>query len=391
MMLRVPFVDLDAQRASIRVKIDEAISGCLERNDWILGEEVATFEEEFATYCESSAAVATDSGLSALELILRAFGIGEGDEVITAANTFVATALAISAAGATPVLVDVDPETYNLDVSLLEAAIGPRTKAIMPIHLYGQSADMDSILALAERRDLIVIEDACQAHGGRYKSRRAGSLGHAAAFSFYPSKNLGAYGDGGAVTTSDETVLERLRLLRNYGQRKKYIHEIKGFNRRLDTLQAAVLRVKLGHLDKWNEARRANAALYTDLLSAEGIEPPITRPWAEHVWHLYVIRVRARDELRRFLDARGIQTGIHYPLPIHLQPAFRHLGYGQGDFPVTEAMAHEVLSLPMFAELKETQICSVVEAIAEFVRHAGPLSRNVQKLTELTDQPSRAA
>jgi dTDP-4-amino-4,6-dideoxygalactose transaminase len=380
---RVPFVDLAAQGAEIRDEVDEAVTRCLARNDWILGEDVSAFEAEFADYCETAAAVGMDSGLSALELTLRAFEIGPGDEVITPANTFIATALAISAAGATPVLVDADPATFNLDPALLEDAIGPRTKAIMPVHLYGQPAEMQAIVAVARRHGLVVIEDACQAHGARYDGRRAGSLGDAAAFSFYPSKNLGAYGDGGAVTTSDEEVLDRLRLLRNYGQRQKYVHETEGFNRRLDTLQAAVLRVKLRRLDAWNEARRRHAALYAELLAGIGREPPVTQPSSEHVWHLYVIRTDERDALKEFLGERGIETGIHYPLPIHMQQAFRHLGYPRGSFPVTEAMADQLLSLPMFPELEESQIRVVVDALAEFAEEA-PVSVS-------PDQPSRAA
>jgi dTDP-4-amino-4,6-dideoxygalactose transaminase len=362
----IPFVDLAAQRAAIAGEVDDAMRSCYERNDWILGRDVAAFETEFAEYCETSAAVGVDSGLSALELTLRACDIGPGDEVVTAANTFVATALAISAAGATPVLVDVDPGTFNLDPQLLDRAIGPRTKAIMPVHLYGQPVDMEPVLELAEQYQLMVIEDACQAHGARYKGRRAGSMGHAAAFSFYPSKNLGAYGDAGAVTSSDERIIERLRLLRNYGQREKYIHQVEGFNRRLDTLQAAILRVKLRRLDGWNEARRRSAGLYSQLLAEYDVITPSTEPWADHVWHLYVIRVSERDALRAFLAERGIETGVHYPLPIHLQPAFEQLGYARGDFPVTEMLANEMLSLPMFAELQELQVQAVVAAIADF-------------------------
>jgi dTDP-4-amino-4,6-dideoxygalactose transaminase len=366
-MSRIPFVDLAAQRASIEIEVDEAMRGCFDRNDWILGKDVAAFEEEFARYCDSAYAVGTDSGLSALELILRAYDIGPGDEVITAANTFVATALAISAAGATTKLVDVDPDTANLDPALLEEAIGPATKAIMPVHLYGQPADMDAIAAVAEAHGLVVIEDACQAHGARYKGRRAGSLGDAAAFSFYPSKNLGAYGDGGGVTTSNEELLDRLRLLRNYGQREKYVHIVEGYNHRLDTLQAAALRVKLRYLDQWNESRRRNADLYAELFAEHGIATPAAEPWAEHVWHLYVLQVPDRDGLRAFLGEREIDSGIHYPLPIHLQPAFAHLGYDEGDFPVTEALAESGISLPMYAELTEAQIRTVVTAVAEFL------------------------
>ncbi len=390
--MRIPFVDLAAQRATIASEIDEAIRGCLDRNDWILGQDVAAFEEEFAAYCETTGAVGTDSGLSALDLTLRAYGIGPGDEVITAANTFVATALAIVSAGATPVLVDADPKTFNLDPALLEHAITERTKAVMPVHLYGQPADMDEIGAVADRHGLLVIEDACQSHGARYKGRRTGSLGHAAAFSFYPSKNLGAYGDGGAVVTSDERLLDRLRLIHNYGQREKYVHVVKGFNHRLDTLQAAVLRVKLRHLDEWNAARRRCASLYSQLLGQLDTTTPATEPSAEHVWHLYVIRVGRRDELRSFLGERGIDTGIHYPLPIHLQPAFADLGYARGRFPVTERLVDEVLSLPMFPELEDAQIHAVVAAIADFgAEVSAPVADRMEAFAGPKDEPSRAA
>ena len=390
--MRIPFVDLAAQRARIAGEIDEAIRGCLDRNDWILGQDVAAFEEELAAYCGTTGAVGTDSGLSALDLTLRACGIGPGDEVITAANTFVATALAIVSAGATPVLVDADPETFNLDPGALEDAIGERTKAVMPVHLYGQPAAMDEITAVADRHGLLVLEDACQSHGARYKGRRTGSLGHAAAFSFYPSKNLGALGDAGAVVTSDEHLLDRLRLARNYGQREKYVHEVKGSNRRLDTLQAAVLRVKLRHLDKWNDARRRCAELYGELLAPRGIATPLSQPWAEHVWHLYVIRVARRDELRAFLGERGIETGIHYPLPIHLQPAFEDLGYPRGSFPVTERLAAEILSLPMFPELDEAQIHAVADAVTDFGAESLRLAPDpTGTLAAPADKPSRAA
>jgi dTDP-4-amino-4,6-dideoxygalactose transaminase len=384
---QLPFVDLAAQAAAIKDEVDEAVAGCFARNDWILGRDVSAFEEEFAQYCGTSAAIGVDSGLSALELTLRAFEIGPGDEVITAANTFVATALAISAAGATPVLVDADPATMNIDPALVEDAITPRTKAIMPVHLYGQPADMDPILAIARRHGLVVIEDACQAHGARYHGRRAGSLGDAAAFSFYPSKNLGACGDAGAVTTDNAELEARLRLLRNYGQQQKYVHDTEGFNRRLDTLQAAILRVKLRRLDAWNDARRQHAALYGELLAGAEVERFDAQPWVEHVWHLYAICTDERDELKAFLGERGIETGIHYPVPIHLQKAFRNLGYAPGSFPVTEAMADRLLSLPMFPELQESQIRAVVDAVADFAeRRIVPRPVSVTK-----DQSPRAA
>ena len=361
----VPFVDLAAQHAAIEADVDEAMRRVLRRTDYILGREVDAFEEEFAAYCESRYAVGLDSGTSALELALRAFEIGPGDEVITVANTFVATALAISYTGARPVLVDADPETANIDVSLIERAITPRTKAIVPVHLYGQPADMDAILSVAHRYDLVVIEDACQAHGARYKGARVGSLGDAAAFSFYPAKNLGAYGDGGAVTTNDERAADALRMLRNYGQREKYRHELRGFNRRLDTLQAAVLRVKLRHLDDWNAARQRHAELYTRRLAGSGVATPVVAEDARSVWHLYVVETDDRAGLKAHLDARGIATGIHYPIPIHLQPAYADLGYSKGDFPVAERQAERILSLPMYAELTAEMVEYAADAVHE--------------------------
>lgn len=361
--LHVPFVDLAAQYATIKDEVTDAIGKVLNRTDFILGRDVELFEEEFAAFCEAQHAVGVDSGTSALELALRAYDIGPGDEVITVANTFIATTLAISYTGATPVLVDVDPETYNIDVTLLEGAITPRTKAIMPVHLYGQPADMDPILELAEQHGLVVIEDACQAHGARYKGRRTGSLGHAAAFSFYPGKNLGAYGDAGAVVTSDARVAETLRRLRNYGSVKKYHHELRGFNRRLDTLQAAVLRIKLRYLDGWNEARRHHAKQYDKLLAGSGIVTATQASFASSVYHLYVIRLQAREQLQAHLATEGIATGIHYPIPIHLQPTYHDLEYKRGDFPVTERYAGQILSLPMYPEIAENAIEYITKVI----------------------------
>lgn len=363
---QVPFVDLAAQYRAIEGEISEAVSKVLREGDFILGREVSLFEEEFAAFCEAKWAVGVDSGTSALELALRAYEIGPGDEVITAANTFIASALAISHAGATPVLVDVDADTYTIDVAAIEKAITPRTKAIIPIHLYGHPADMDPILQLAQRHGLVVIEDACQAHGARYKGKRTGSLGHAAAFSFYPGKNLGAYGDGGAVVTSDAAVAKRLGMLRNYGQKEKYQHMFRGFNRRLDTLQAAVLRTKLKHLDEWNEARRQHAKSYSRLLAQSGLVVPRASALCESVWHLYVIRINQRDALKEHLATRGISVGIHYPIPIHLQPAYRDLGHQPGDFPVTEEYSRQILSLPMYAELTPDILRRVAETAGEF-------------------------
>ena len=363
---QVPFVDLAAQYRTIAAEISEATSRVFQNGDFILGREVSLFEEEYAAFCESRYAVGVDSGTSALELALRAYDIGPGDEVITAANSFIASALAISHAGAKPVLVDVDPYTYTMDVASVESAITPRTKAILPVHLYGHPAHMDPIWQLADKRGLVVIEDACQAHGTRYKGRRTGSLGHAAAFSFYPGKNLGAYGDGGIVVTNDRAIAKRLEMLRNYGQKEKYQHMFRGYNRRLDTLQAAVLRVKLKYLEKWNAARRWNAVLYHKFLEGCGVVLPGEAGGAESVWHLYVIRTEQRDVLREHLISQGISASIHYPIPIHLQPAYRDLGYKRGEFPVTESYAQELLSLPMYAEMTQGQIEDVSKTIWAF-------------------------
>ena len=365
--LEVPFVDLAAQYRAIKPEIDAAINEVLQRTDFILGSAVDAFEHDFAAYCEAEYAVGVDSGMSALELALRGYGVGRGDEVITAANTFIASALAISHTGATPVLVDVDPTTYTMDPAALETTITPRTTAVLPVHLYGHPADMDSINEVARKHSLVVIEDACQAHGARYKARRAGSLAHAAAFSFYPAKNLGAYGDGGMIVTSDPRIAERIRQLRNYGQRRKYHHACRGYNRRLDTLQAAVLRVKLRHLDAWNAARRAHAAAYERLLRGRDVATPSGSTSAESAWHLYVIRTGGRDFLAADLRAQGITTGIHYPIPIHLQPAYQALGYQQGTFPVTECYSRQILSLPMYAELTPGQIGAVARAVCSSI------------------------
>ncbi len=364
--MKVPFVDLVTQYHGLKEQILPAMENIMGKAQFIMGPDMHLFEEEFATYCTTEHCIAVDSGTSALELVLRAFGIGDGDEVITAANTFIATALAISSAGAKPVLVDLHHETYNIDVLKIESVISPKTRAILPVHLYGQPADMQAINEIAKKHDLIVIEDACQAHGACYKNRRVGSLADAAAFSFYPGKNLGAYGDGGAVVTSNAKIAERVRLLRDYGQKEKYHHTIQGFNHRLDTLQAAVLRAKLGRLDAWNSARRNNAATYNKLLQNSPVTLPVDADFAESVYHLYVIRVPKRDAMLTFLGQKGIGAGIHYPVPIHLQPAYKALGYQIGDFPVTEKYAGEIISLPMFPELNSAQMQAVVEAIEEF-------------------------
>ncbi|MCB0065331.1 MAG: DegT/DnrJ/EryC1/StrS family aminotransferase [Caldilineaceae bacterium] len=376
--MKIPFVDLKAQYRSIAPAVNAAIADVLENTDFILGRAVDEFETEFAAYCNADYAVGVDSGYSALELLLRAYEIGPGDEVITAANTFVATTFAISTCGATPVLVDADPVTYNLDPTKLEAAITPRTKAIMPVHLYGQPADMDPIMAIAQQHGLKVIEDAAQGHGGCYKSRSVGSLGDAAAFSFYPGKNLGAYGDGGACVTNDPEIVDRLRLLRNLGQRTKYNHEIKGFNRRLDTMQAAILRVKLPYLSQWNQERRRAAAEFNRLLQELPVVTPACPTDVEPVYHLYVIQTDAREALQAHLGAAGIATGMHYPKPIHLQQAYRELGYQPGDFPVAEALAEKILSLPIFPELTNDDVAYITETISAFFEpgYAGGTKHN---------------
>lgn len=366
--MRVPFVDLVAQHEGLRDEIEDAAASVMRNASFILGKDVSLFEEEFAAYCQADYALGVDSGTSALEMIVRAYGIGPGDEVITQANSFVASALAIAFTGATPVLVDVDPDTYTLDPARLEAAITPRTKAIMPVHLYGQPADMDPIMEIAERHGLVVIEDACQAHGAQYKGRPTGSIGHAAAFSFYPSKNLGADGDGGMVVTRDSEVAEAIKMLRNYGSVKKYEHMMIGYNHRLDTLQAAILRVKLPHLNDWNAARREHADMFDELLQNANVELPVVADYALPVWHLYVIRVDNRDGLQAYLSERNISSGIHYPIPIHMQPAFEYLGYKKGQFPISESHAERILSLPMYPELTPEMIEHTAMAVREFAR-----------------------
>ncbi|MBX7250411.1 MAG: DegT/DnrJ/EryC1/StrS family aminotransferase [Candidatus Promineofilum sp.] len=364
--MNIPFVDLQTQYQSLKEELDMAVLAVMKRGDFVLGGAVAEFERAFADYCGVRHVIGVDSGYSALEMIVRAYGIGPGDEVITVANTFIATTLAISNAGATPVLVDIDPETYNIDPTKIEAAITPRTRAIMPVHLYGQPVDMDPILAIARKRGLYVFEDAAQAAGARYKGRMIGGLADAAGFSFYPGKNLGAYGDGGAVATNSDEIAEKVRLLRNIGQKVKYYHEVKGFNHRLDTMQAAVLKVKLPHLNDWNASRRRAAATYNDLLRDLPMVTPWTAPYAEHIFHLYVVRVHNREALMEYLKSKGIASGLHYPIPIHVQPAYTELGYKAGDFPITEAYAETILSLPIYPELDDDKVAYVVDAIRDF-------------------------
>jgi dTDP-4-amino-4,6-dideoxygalactose transaminase len=364
--LKVPFVDLKVQLDQLEDELIPAMMKVIQEGSFILGSEVSLFEQAFAEYCGTEYAIGVDSGTAALKLILQAYDIGPGDEVVTAANTFIATALAASHVGARPVLVDIDPDTYNMDVNALEDAITPRTKVVIPVHLYGQPADMDAIRAVTDRHGLILVEDACQAHGARYKGQRAGSLGDAAAFSFYPAKNLGAFGDGGMITTNDADIAEKIKKLRNMGQAVKYHHELLGDNHRLDSVHAAVLRVKLAHLDEWNMARARSAALYNEVLADLEVVAPSTAAQVEHVWHLYVVRSANRDELCYHLSEHNISTGIHYPIPIHLQPAYSSLGYQMGAFPVTEQYANEIVSLPMYAGLTEEAINYVADEIRSF-------------------------
>jgi dTDP-4-amino-4,6-dideoxygalactose transaminase len=365
MTLRVPFVDLAPQHAGLADELREAIETVASRADFILGDDVAGFEAEFADYCGVAHAVGTDSGLSAITLGLLSLGVGRGDEVITAAHTFAATAFAISHTGAAPVVVDINPTNYTIDPSAVEQAITPRTKAIIPVHMYGHPADLDPLLDIARLNGLAVVEDASQAHGARYRSRRVGSWGDAGAFSLYPSKNLGAYGDAGILVTNRADVADRARTLRNYGQRRKNEHVIVGFNHRLDTLQAAILRVKLRYLDDWNDLRRTRARLYNELLADTDAVCPSVSVDVEHVWHLYVVEVEQRDTLRRFLESRGIATGVHYPRPIHLHPAYSGLGLRAGSLPISEAAADRVLSLPIYPHLQLSAIEHVCLRIAE--------------------------
>jgi len=363
----VPFVDLRAQYLAIKAEIDEAVLGVLDSTQFVLGDEVRAFEALFAPYCSVSHAVGVSSGTSALHLALLAVGVGPGDEVITTPHTFIATASAIDYCGARPVFVDIDPLTFNIDPAGIEAMISPRTKAILPVHLYGQSANMDQIVDIAQRYGLAVVEDAAQAHGARYRDRAVGSIGDVGCFSFYPGKNLGAYGEGGAVTTNRQDLAHRVAVLRDWGAEQKYHHELKGYNYRLEGIQGAVLRVKMGHIVEWTYARRAVAARYDKELGPLGVRLPQQSPDCHHVYHVYAIRSRHRDQLQRFLADRGVATGIHYPIPVHLQGAFSELGYQRGTFPEAELAASEVLSLPMFPELGMAQQDQVIAAMAAWM------------------------
>jgi dTDP-4-amino-4,6-dideoxygalactose transaminase len=360
----IQLVDLKAQYDTIRDEITEAIQSVIETSAFVGGNAVREFEKEFATYCEVKACVGVGNGTDALYLVLRALGIGAGDEVITVAHTFIATSEAISMTGARPVFVDIKEDTMLMDPSLLEAAITPRTKAIIPVHVYGQPCEMDSIMEIAERHGVKVIEDAAQAHGARWRGRRVGSIGNAACFSFYPGKNLGAFGDAGAVVSNDEELIARVRMLANHGRLEKYTHKMEGVNSRLDGLQAAILRVKLRHLDEWNESRRRHADFYRDTLANGEIRPQAIHPDATPVWHLFVVRVSEREAFQQNLKSEGIATGIHYSVPLHLQPAYAHANISRGTLPVTEKVASEVVSLPMYPELTSGQLETIVNAVS---------------------------
>jgi dTDP-4-amino-4,6-dideoxygalactose transaminase len=365
--MKVPFVDLNAQYQSLKHEVLPAIERVLESSQFVLGKAVEDFERAFATAHGMKHCIGVGTGTDALHVALWALNIGPGDEVITVPHTFIATAEAISLTGARPVFVDVDPETYTMDPNKLSDAITPRTKALVPVHLYGQPAAMTAIAEVAQRYRIPIVEDACQAHSAQYDGKFVGHFGVAAAFSFYPGKNLGAYGEGGAVTTNDDALAGRIRILRDHGSERKYHHLVVGHNYRLDGIQGAVLGVKLPHLHGWTEARRRHAARYNKLLAGKGdLVLPKEDPRARHVYHLYVVQTAHRDELQKFLSAREIATGLHYPVPLHLQHAYKHLGYKQGDFPVTEALAEKILSLPMYAELTDEQMDAVVEAIEDF-------------------------
>ncbi len=407
LIMEIPFLDLKTPHRELEEELASVFRECIRNASFVGGSQVQGFEEEFARFCETRYCVAVNSGTDALRFALIAAGIGPGSEVITVPNTFIATTEAITQAGATPVFVDIDEKTYNIDPNKLEGYLkkrfdgsaapvrhgntAKRLKAILPVHLYGQPADMDSILEIANRYGLIVIEDACQAHGALYHSkkgdrwRKTGSMGSAAAFSFYPGKNLGACGEGGAVTTNDEAIAQKIRMLRDHGQAKKYYHEMEGYNGRLDSIQCGILRIKLKHLPEWNEKRRQNASLYTQHLSTAALQhrstsllvkpinPPLTTiitpyepEWAKAVYHLYVIRIQKREELQKYLSENGINTGLHYPVPLHLQRAYANNGFKKGDFPVTEKVSSEILSLPMFPQLTEQQIEYVATRIKEF-------------------------
>jgi len=366
--MQIPFLDLKVQYQQIEQEVLPMLTEAMSNASFIGGPQVSCLETEFAEFTDSKFCIGVGSGTDALRFSLIAAGIGDGDEVITVPNTFIATTEAISQVNATPVFVDINPDTYNIDVSKIEEKITDQTKAIVPVHLYGQCVDMDPILEIAKKHNLVVIEDACQSHGALYKTKKAGSLGTAGCFSFYPGKNLGAFGEGGAVVTHDEEIAAKIRMIRDHGQAQKYFHDMEGYNGRLDAIQAGVLRIKLKRLKVWNQARRENAKAYNELLShINGVTIPFEPDFSQAVYHLYVILVDDRDGLQNFLADKGIASGLHYPMPLHLQKAYAHLGHKEGDFPVTENVSKRLLSLPMFPELTRDQIEYVCESIKEFV------------------------
>jgi dTDP-4-amino-4,6-dideoxygalactose transaminase len=359
----IPFLDLKAQYQQMKPEIDAAVARAIDSAQFVLGPEVAAFEERFAAYCNVRHCLAVNSGTSALHLALLAAGVGPDDEVITVSMTFVATTAAILYSGARPVFVDVDPVTWTMDPSLIEAAITPRTKAILPVHLHGLMADMDAIMEIARRHDLVVIEDAAQAHGAEYKGRRAGSIGDLGCFSFYPGKNLGAYGEGGAVVSNHSEFAQRISLLRDWGQESKYSHVLHGYNYRMDGIQGAVLNVKMNYIEAWTEARRSVASYYDRLLEKHRCRRPVPPPHSRHVYHVYAVGLAQRDEAHKALQAARIGVGIHYPVPVHLQKAYASLGYGAGNFPITELLASQFLSVPIYAELGTEQVSQVVKEL----------------------------
>jgi len=360
----IPIVDLKKEYAKIKTEVNEAIQRVLDKQWFILGEEAEKFEQEFANYIGARYAIGVNSGSDALYLAVKSLGIGKGDEVITVSHTFISTVDAITRNEAKPVFVDIDPETYTIDVKQIKDKITDRTKAIIPVHLYGHPADMDPIVQIAKKYKLFIIEDACQAHGAEYKGKKVGGIGDIGCFSFYPSKNLGAYGNGGMIVTNSEELAKRLSMLRNYGQSKKYYYDFMGINSRLDEIQAAVLRIKLKHLDEWNEKRRNIAKLYGKLLKGSSIILPIEKDYAKHVYHLYVIRSKNRDELQQYLLENGIQTQIHYPLPVHKQKAYLDLGF-RAHLPATEKVCGEILSLPMYPWLNQEEVEKISRKIKE--------------------------